>query len=100
MNKALFAKLTYLKNNLDKVHPYAGTWHRKNFRPCKICKGKGFIERLNYKNDITGYFCKCVIDNVEKELEESLSKALTKESTVINNILVEYGMEELIQKKT
>lgn len=70
INNPLLVKLTYLKNHPEKVKYYAGTLHHNMFRPCKRCRGKGFIERLNDHNDIIGLFCQCVVENIRKELKE------------------------------
>ena len=80
INNPLLIKLTYLKNHPEKVKHYAGTFHHNMFRPCKKCRGKGFIERLNDKNGIIGYFCSCVVDNIRQEINNI---------SIENNLLVE-----------
>jgi hypothetical protein len=63
------SKLEYLTKNPGKIKDYAGNIHNGMFRKCKKCRGKGIIEHLDATNNIVGIFCKCVRENLKREIE-------------------------------
>lgn len=70
MNNIISEKLKYLQENPDKIKDYAGYVKNNTFRKCRKCRGKGVIEHLSYNGTIIGVFCKCVRDNIKREVIE------------------------------
>jgi len=70
MNNIIKKKLKYLQENPDKIKDYAGYIKNNTFRKCRKCRGKGVIEHISNNGTIIGIFCKCVRDNIKKEITE------------------------------